>query len=350
MRRPGIILTGLLVFGLALWTGGPAMGGDYHTGGSLFCTDCHIMHGSQSHGYRPNGTGSFEPIGSGSPYDYLLRNEINDLCLTCHDGGTFEPDVLELTSATIVRQAGALNRLGTAPYYKSTGHTLDSTDTPPGGTWTPDAVLGLVCTDCHDQHGWGGPLGTNAYRNLAPFPGDVFIDPPDYTTSATDKTKDVLIDFPGGYDVGNVEFNEPNPTDSKYAEWCGGCHTDFYSGTAGTHGGVFARHPIAGVDIGAVGNGHSSAEVFAYGPDEDPTTAKLNYVKVMTSTGNWTPNDSALVTDHTPSCMTCHKAHGNQRSFGAIYMNAFDTGGITEEGTKVGDYENLCQQCHVQGT
>jgi hypothetical protein len=350
----------MLAFSLILFMGGPAIGGDYHSGATLLCSDCHVMHFSQTHGYNPNGGGFTTGLGSAGPYGYLLRNDVNDLCLTCHDGSAFAPDVLELpTGAPLVRQAGALNRGGTAPYFTATGHTLDATDTPPGGTWTPDPVHGLVCTDCHQPHGYGGPLGTNAYRNLNPFPGTAgFLDPPDYTDGpaprVNDLTKDVFVRTALDYDIGQVDFNEPDPAASQYAAFCGGCHTDFHGavgsaqiGGSGAPPEHFDRHPVAGVDIGAVGGGHSSPDVFAYGPTEVPGT-KINWVKVMTATENWTPNDPVDVTDHTPSCMTCHKAHGNQNAFGLIYMNA-DSGAKTEQGVAGGVYKDLCQQCHVQG-
>ncbi len=35
-------------------------------------------------------------------------------------------------------------------------------------------------------------------------------------------------------------------------------------------------------------------------------------------------------TELTPSCMSCHKSHGNQNAFGLIYM--VGTGTVTEQG------------------
>ena len=61
----------------------PAVAGDWHTGASLICADCHVMHGSQEHAYSTGGV--FVSIGPNAPYEYLLRNEVNDLCLSCHD-------------------------------------------------------------------------------------------------------------------------------------------------------------------------------------------------------------------------------------------------------------------------
>jgi hypothetical protein len=117
----------ILMVALALIVPVAALAGDYHKGVTLNCAECHLMHGSQAHGYNANGTGIFTTIGGAPPYDYLLRNHINELCLTCHDNQTFAPDVMEAnggTAPTNGRLAGALNMTNVAPYYDATGHTL----------------------------------------------------------------------------------------------------------------------------------------------------------------------------------------------------------------------------------
>lgn len=353
MKRAWVTLAGLLAVALAiLLAGAPAVAGEYHRGATLICSDCHIMHFSQSHGYNSDGSGFVIPLGGSGPYEHLLRNEINDLCLTCHNGSGFAPDVLEANTGTKVRQAGALNRLGTAPYFQTTGHTLDATTTAPGGTWAPDPALGLTCIDCHHQHARGGPTVSNTYRNLNPTAGGLALfDPPSYAVGTNDTTKDVFVRNTVRYDVTDVDFNEPDQTKSAMGNWCGSCHANFHGAPAsvnvgGTLAGHFERHPTAGINIGDIGGGHSSKAVFAYGGRTNATT-KLSYVKVMTATQNWKPNLDTDVTDHTPSCFSCHKAHGNQNAFGLVYMNPL-TAGVTEEGTAGGTYRNLCAQCHVQ--
>lgn len=356
MRRIDTALTLALFAAIVLLMGGPATAGDYHRGATLVCSDCHVMHFSQSRGYNPGGTGLWTPLGGSGPYHFLLRNTINDLCLTCHDGQTFAPDVLETNVLGNVREAGALNREGTAPYYVGTGHSLDSADTAPGGTWAPDPVLGLTCIDCHHQHGRGGPTVSNPYRNLSPSAGTGgYFDPPSYVVGTNDTTKDVFERAAGGYSVDDVDFNEPDQTKSALGNWCGACHNAFHGGPgsanvggSGSPASGFGRHPTTGVNIGAVGGGHSSKAIFATGSRTSPGPGpKINWVKVMTATGNWKPNTPADVTDHTPSCMSCHKAHGNRNSYGLIYMNPL-SGAVTEEGTAGGTYKNLCQQCHTQ--
>lgn len=155
MSRWGFVLgvVALLAFAGAGWAG------DYHYTTTLICSDCHVMHYSQSHGYNANGSGNYLAPGPGGPFAYLLRDEINQLCLDCHDGQVWAPDVFEANTGTAVRLAGGLNRTTSAgPYYPAGGHTLGSTATAPGGTWNHPE--GLECVDCH----W--PHGQASYRNL----------------------------------------------------------------------------------------------------------------------------------------------------------------------------------------
>lgn len=327
--------------------------GDFHTGTSLQCSQCHVMHYSQTHGYNPNGGGFTTDLGPSGPYHYLLRNDINELCLTCHDGSSFAPDVFEEHTNGYVRQAGALNDLTSAgPYYPADGHTLNSTDVAPGSDTSWSNPDGLNCVNCHSAHGGGF---ANSYRNLGGYgtvggPGNEVTYSRGDVEGSNDLTRWVFEDASGGtnaahYGVGSITFNEPDPTTSAYANFCKGCHTDFHGTVGGAEiGGVgspaseFVRHPAAGADIGAVGGGHSNLAQFA---------GKVNQIQVMSPTGEragaYTGTDAGL----TQSCMSCHKGHGNQNAFGLIYM--IGTGTITEEGDDGVQVKDLCKQCHVQG-
>jgi len=48
----------------------------------------------------------------------------------------------------------------------------------------------------------------------------------------------------------------------------------------------------------------------------------------------------------TPSCFSCHKGHGNNNTFGLIFMGGNST--ISEEGDG-GSFRGMCHQCHSQG-
>jgi hypothetical protein len=326
--------------------------GDYHSGLSLVCSDCHTMHSSQAHGYNPDGTGFSVTPGSSGPYHYLLRNDINELCLSCHNGSAFAPDVFEAHGNGYVRQAGALNDESSAgPYYPTTGHTLNSTDTAPGGSFAN--ADGLNCVNCHAAH--GGGLGGPSYRNLGGFGTAVGnATAISYTRGDVDGANPLSAwvheEISSGtsashYGVGAITFNEPVITSSKYGDFCKGCHTDFHGAVGGPEiGGTgvpaeeFVRHPTNGVDIGAIGGGHSTLTTL---------TGRVNQVQVMSPTGQKAGSYDGVDTGLTPSCMSCHKGHGNQNAFGLIYMAG--TGTIDEEGDDGTGARNTCKQCHGQG-
>mgnify|MGYP003572069078 FL=1 len=346
----------------------PAVAGDYHTGTSLNCADCHVMHYSQSHGYSANGGGFYVNPYAGGPFEFLLRGEINDMCLACHDGSSFAPDVLGNNTGSAIRQGGALNRPGfnDAGYFDSTGHTLDSIDVAPGGTWasTPSGVSqGLNCVDCHSQHGRGGASGASLWRNLNSGLGTAttwgsaevtYVNTP--TVPATPFTVDIWQKTQLVFDESNVEYLEPDNTLSAMADWCAACHENFHGALGGAEVGghfdgtnweEFVRHPSAGVNIGAIGGGHSNLNMYKEGNRNATPNGKTNFVKVMSETGVW-GNTATAADGLTPTCISCHKAHGNKNAFGLIYRQG--TGLLSEEGDAGGgQYENLCGQCHVQG-
>jgi hypothetical protein len=69
----------------------------------------------------------------------------------------------------------------------------------------------------------------------------------------------------------------------------------------------------------------------------------------MSPTGAWgIQGDTAWVApaDLTPTCVTCHKAHGNGNAFGVVYMTGNAPRSESGDGTRT---TNLCKVCHVQG-
>jgi hypothetical protein len=311
------------------------------------------MHFSQTHGYNPDGNGNFTQLGGTEPHEFLLRNDINDLCLSCHDNQALAPDVFEANSNGFVRQAGALNEEGGDGLYPPpTGHTLNSVAVAPGSEPAWSDSTGLKCTACHAAHG-SNRLDISSYRNLGgngTKPGSNFAIP--YASVTNDLTKWVFEDANAGvnanhYGYDHVTFNEPTTTQSQYAQFCKACHTNFHGDVGGGEiGGVpfgagfeeFHRHPALTVNIGVLGGGHSSLSRFA---------GKTNQVQVMSPTGVRAGSYTTANTDLTPSCMSCHKGHGNQNAFGLIFM--LGTGTVTEQGDSGVNARNLCRQCHGQG-
>jgi hypothetical protein len=156
------------------------------------------------------------------------------------------------------------------------------------------------------------------------------------------------------YAVENVDFNEPGSNASALGRFCRGCHPDFHGGAYDSNmydglpgSGAWLRHPTAGANIGALGGEHSDLGVFASRPYR---------VQVMSPSGNWgTPGVTwtGAPNNLSPSCMSCHKAHGNQNPFGLIFLEG--TGPVTEEGDAAGNVAapaqrivSLCGQCHAQ--
>lgn len=357
MKRILVLVVGMLL------SVGLGYAGDWHFGGNLICSDCHTMHASLQHSYGgATGGATGFPV-SYTPSKYLLKGGVNQTCLTCHDDDG-APDVYGLDTGYFLtaRSAGALNDVAgpVDGYDFFEGHTLGTTDTAPGdtGAFVPDATTGLVCVDCHNPHGFHGnavdvfghdqSLDPNGnYRNLSPRTnGGVSIS---YAIGTNDLTKDVYERFSNGYETADVDLNEPVTTNSGFGTWCQDCHVNFHGavGDPNSIGGTgsppveFIRHPAATANIGEAGGGHSSLSTFQN---------TLYRVRVMTTTGDWGTQGvawaTAPVNDLTPTCLSCHKAHGTSRPFGLIYARGDAPLGENGDGTGVRD---LCKQCHVQG-
>jgi hypothetical protein len=354
---------------------GSARAGDFHDGATLNCSDCHVVHTAKRlevggepgaalfpAGQVPTGTqlvgrelkGAIEFNGV-IVKPSLLKEDINDLCLSCHDNSLKAADVLgpNLGSSTgDVRQAGSLNRMGISGMH-ATGHTLDSLREAPGSdpAWSAEdengAGKGLNCVNCHQAH--GGLDGPSSYRNLRADAGgnsgiEGLVTYNQGAPGVNDPSRDVFVRQALSYDESAVDFNEPDPTNSGMGRYCSGCHSAFH-GTPGVDANIggqatgsgytaFLRHPTAGVNIGQVGGEWSSLATYL---------SRTNRVKVMSEVGVWDPPGQ----DVTLTCISCHKAHGNRNAFGLIYRSGVGT--PTEEGDSGGErLEHLCGQCHGQ--
>lgn len=364
----------LVVACIAVFAVNVAFAGDYHTTGKLKCAQCHVMHGQQSHEYLTGGEEA-EPVSPEAPFEGLLRNRVNDLCLACHDTrlGGHNSDVFGGNTTGEIRQGGGLNIhagpytgwSNDAGYSEIGGHTLYSTDVAPGGTFSDPG--GLNCVDCHMPH---GHVPTQ-YRNLwtSTTPGDKF-QGKDLTYqpggAIIDKSKDVYETASLNHSYDGVWFNEPDQTKSAYGAWCQSCHTNFHgAGGAANMGGqsggwTFAsqvgwdRHPTSDVNIGHQAGADFVSSLTRY-------QGLTNKVKVMSGTATVATASDWATSDATPSCFTCHKGHGNKNGFALIMMKG--TGAVSEEGDAAGmdpatgAYAGahpifttpLCQQCHIQG-
>lgn len=347
----------------ALLVSSASFAGEYHYQQTLLCFDCHTMHGSMQHGWA-GGTVSTTAVLGGSwlastnPNTYLLK-KANDvqLCLACHDGQTFAPDVMgeNTASTSFVRQAGAIPT-GIAPYENWKGHNLDGSVQVPGGLQS----IKLTCIVCHNKH------GENRATNGVPMSAFRNLDSLSYAKGTNDVTKDVYLksftigNIAQNYAYDNVYFNEPADRQTgeigiQYSYFCKSCHTDFHgkpgansvvgNGLAETQGIQWIRHPTAFANIGGVtvDSEHSSLARYASRPYR---------VKTANPTGQWGIEGTAWNTPDagaSPACFSCHKAHGNKNPFSLIYLEG--TGPVTEEGDAAGmalGHRSLCAQCHTQ--
>jgi hypothetical protein len=327
-----------------------SVAGEYHYQSTLVCSECHSPEAARGPGGPSALLASIAPPADSTLRDSLdaarsavgpLKSEdTNELCLSCHDGQAAAPDVLGGHAGRYVRQAGALTT-GSAPYEDWKGHTLGVAAVPPGG----HAPMTLTCTSCHAPHGNAG------YRNLGR--DDEQPPPVSYARGTNDLTKDVFLraGAPGGlgasYGVQGVDFNEPVPGHAAMDVFCASCHSAFYGPDGdprmgGTDGTRWFLHPTSAADIGAQQSGglHSSLSAFAANPYR---------LKVTSPAGEWGIQGMpwAGVAGLSASCVTCHKAHGNQNRSALIALSG--QGPPTEDGDAAGARMGpmaLCMQCH----
>ncbi len=313
--------------------------GDFHTTNSLVCSDCHVMHYSESHTL----TGATIPdplLASGGPFPKLLKNSQSQLCLACHDGKTDAPDVLGANTGTYVRAAGQLNVNGDG--NEGTGHTISSTTSPPGGTWTNP---GLQCTHCHDKHGNG------YYRNLLPNPGTATGKSVTYMTGSAYTGTAAIQQIAASpmathYAASNILYRQTQVANTDYglSEWCGGCHGDYHGGggssnmggslTGDTGFSPWLRHPTRDVTLAqGVTNRHIDVGHWF--------SSLASRVPVVSPSG--VIPGTASGSDNQVFCGSCHKAHGSTNRKGLIFDN--ETTAAAEDGTSL---SQTCQQCHYQ--
>lgn len=335
MRGFSSVSAGILI----LWSGVAAYAGDFHATGDLVCSDCHVMHYSKSHPY-PGEPFPDPSLFAGGPFPKLLKKPQGQLCLSCHDGKSDAPDVLGVNANAYMRAAGQLNEVGDGA--EGTGHTIGSTDPPPGGTWLNP---GLGCGHCHDTHGGG------YYRNLLPNPGRAtgkfvtYMTGPAYTgTPAIQQI--VNTPMASHYAAGNILYRQSQvgSTDFGLSEWCSGCHENIHgvggspemggSPSGDTGAAPWLRHPSRDVTIAeGVRNQHiDGAHWFS---------ALASRVPVVSPSG--TIPGTAAGSDNEVFCGSCHKAHGSPHRKGLIFDD--ETTPTPEDGTSL---NQTCQQCHYQ--
>ncbi len=303
-----------------------AMAGEWHIEGNLLCQDCHLQHASEEGQELPGG-----------PYSYLLlKNTINELCLSCHDGSDpTAPDVqapVQMYQSTTSGHSAA-GFFGTTGIDNAMGHTLGLPLTTPlqaGG-----ALMTLNCASCHAVHG-----NTN-YRNLLYDPanrGDSIL-----VTDGTDLFTLVAPDRPptmagsvAAYDADNVGYKQ------NYSAWCASCHDQLEINATALPPAHFNSHP-SDVSMNAfVGEYHADPIHWTSGIGEgfpdigDGTDYGIPRVPFQAPTSvDFTTSIEPAETNEV-FCGSCHIAHGGQYEK-ALRWPYYEGGNAFLAG---------CQQCH----
>lgn len=318
--------------------------GGYHYGSSLLCSDCHAAHFSMAHGFDGGGVASGGApdgnwLGAVGPNWKLLKSPSStELCLECHDGKSFAPDVLGADSNGLAqRSAGSFAALETTNFM---GHDL-SVD--------PDAGLGgfsalcsrchfsgtmatakVQCIDCHNPH------GNVSFRNLwwASDPGG---EPP-------------LVAYlrPGvtglaRYEEANVAYPAPAVGVGSWREvtnMCIDCHHAFFSSWYTNATSPFIRHPGLNSEANAAypidRPGANTDPAFWVGGEGSFLVPRLPFaVRGATDFATAT----TVASDNQVFCLTCHRAHGSQNPFGLRWD-------YSSAGSPTG--ADGCFQCHRQ--
>lgn len=318
----------------------------YHYGETLLCSDCHTMHFSQSHGYAggivsatPQPAGDWLP--AEGPNTSLLKSSAGVLCLACHDGQTFAPDVVGSDTGGLTQRSAGFFESASTPSYR--GHNLDPTLVSDPNTLCDRchfegsmATASVTCTDCHAHHGNGG------YRNLqwASWPG---AEPPIKAFIRPGSTG------PARYEAANIAYPAPVAGDGSYREVtniCIDCHHSFFSpyytdasafGAPSADGkSPYHRHPGTNSEWGAyypIGRTGANTDPVAWVDGTGPgfTIPRLRFIVQGAS-----DFAGATVVSQTNEvfCLSCHKAHGSENAFATTW----NYGQVNPAG---------CRQCHT---
>ncbi len=312
-------------------------GSVYHTGATLYCSQCHVMHASEQHPQDgPIGPDPFGPYPqSFTPARNLLKSiDPVTLCLTCHDGMSGAPDVV----------GADVNGLAD----RSAGHfALPEVDNPRGHklglglSSNPDdlcyrchfagtfATASVSCIDCHNPHGNGKA------RNLqwASWPGGE----PEFglyeRVGSTGLSK---------YESANIGHGDPNDgVTREVTNMCIDCHHVF-SGDWNIDpdgNGIHNRHPSYNSEQGSYNTIAQGQSRGTTDPDHWTNGAGAGFlatprVRFVNRGATDFVSATAVSADNGVFCLSCHKAHGGDNAF-ALTWNP--VGGINGEG---------CDQCH----
>lgn len=311
----------------------------YHNGATLLCSQCHVMHASAQHPHDdqtlPDPFGPFPQ--SFTPTSKLLKAfDPVALCLTCHDNVAGIPDVVDAdANGLIQRSAGHFASPGVdnprghkLEYGLVTGAGFDlCMRCHFGGTFETASVS---CIDCHNPHGNARP------RNLQ------------WASSPGGEPQFGLLENPAAsgmarYEQDNVAYGTTNDaTLREVTNMCLDCHHVFSGGSYidPDGDGIHNRHPTYDSERSSPNSIDQGAAKLSTDPAHweggigagFQVTDRVRYIN-----SGATDFASATTVDASVNgvfCLSCHRAHGGERSFGLLWD---PVSGVNGEG---------CDQCH----
>jgi predicted CXXCH cytochrome family protein len=319
----------------------PTMPIAYHNGATLLCSDCHTMHFSQSHGSAGGSVSATPALGgdwlpTSGPNPSLLKAASSaQLCLACHDGQGFAPDVMTDDGNGIGedRAAGYFAASIDTPTFR--GHNLGS-DTGEGslclrchsihGSGGSMATAKVTCVDCHAKHGNGG------YRNLQ------WVSTPAGAPTVVALTRQGVTDM-NKYRGSNIGYSAPqgDTTWHEVTSICVDCHhRSVFS--ADTSASPYKRHPGTNSEYGQYfpidrANAHTDSTNWMNGANGF-SIGRLPYLARNAITF---AEATTVAANNEVFCLSCHKAHGTANAFGLRWAYG---------GTKNGHNTDGCIQCH----
>ena len=309
----------------------------YHNGASVVCADCHIMHASQTHPYADGAPGQNEqvPYANGANPRLIKAPDAVDLCISCHDGHTFAPDVVGAdANGSVERSAGFFADPEVA---NARGHDLgrglstDGSDLCFRCHFSSGDHKKVTCIDCHNPH------GNNVARNLqwASWPQGtpdlgLFVNPMAVTMTAR-------------YEAGNVSYGTLNSSALREpSNMCLDCHHVFSGGyyIDPDGNGIHNRHPTYdseraapnSIDQGAGDGGSDPAHWEGGSGSGFWTTPRLRFV--VSGAASYAAAKIVDARTNGVLCLSCHKAHGSDQAFALTFQLA---NGCSAPG---------CDQCH----